>query len=61
MILRNQVEWGLHCCLVLAQLPDEHRASTKDLAAFHGVPKEYLSKALQSLAQAGILEDSLGP
>jgi Rrf2 family protein len=35
--------------------------ATKDLAEFHGVPKEYLSKAMQNLSQAGIVETSLGP
>ena len=61
MILRNQVEWALHCCSALALLPPEKYVPTKDLAEFHGVPKEYLSKALQALAQANILEGTLGP
>lgn len=61
MVLRNQVEWALHCCGVLAGLgPDEYLA-TKDLAEFHGIPKEYLSKALQSLSQAKLVESTLGP
>jgi Rrf2 family protein len=61
MQLKNQVEWALHCCAILAGLPEGKRLSTKDLAEFHGVPKEYLSKALQALSQAGIVEGSLGP
>lgn len=61
MILRNQVEWALHCCTVLASQPPDKYVPTKDLAEFHGVPKEYLSKALQALAQAKILEGTLGP
>ncbi|GHF61442.1 RrF2 family transcriptional regulator [Seohaeicola zhoushanensis] len=61
MQLRNQVEWVLHCCAILAMLPEGARLSTRALAEFHGVPKEYLSKALQSLAQVGIVEGSLGP
>ena len=40
--------------------PDE-TLSTKTLAEFHGVPKEYLSKALQALAQADIIVGTLGP
>lgn len=60
MLLRNQVEWALHCCAILAQYP-EHYMPTKDLAEFHGVPKEYLSKALQALAQAKLIEGTLGP
>src|SRR3954470_19160387 len=61
MILKNQNEWALHCCVLLAGLPPERYLSTKALAEFHAVPKEYLSKALQSLSQAGIVEGTLGP
>lgn len=61
MILRNQVEWALHCCSVLAGVPDGGTLRTKDLADFHGVPKEYLGKALQALSQAGLVEGTLGP
>jgi Rrf2 family protein len=61
MVLRNQVEWALHCCAVLAWLPEGQYLSTKDLAEFHGIPKEYLSKALQALAQAKIVQATLGP
>lgn len=61
MILRNQVEWAIHCCGILAALPEGNYLATKDLAEFHGVPKEYLSKALQALSQAGIVQTTLGP
>lgn len=61
MVLKNQVEWALHCCAILSNLPEGHYLATKDLAEFHGVPKEYLSKALQFLSQAGIVESTLGP
>ena len=61
MILKSQVEWALHCCAILAGLPPDRYLSTKALAEFHGLPKEYLSKALQSLSQAGLVETTLGP
>ena len=61
MQLRAPVEWALHCCAILAGVPGEGRLSARDLAELHGVPKEYLSKALQALSQAGIVEGSLGP
>lgn len=61
MILKSQVEWALHCCAILAGLPENRYLSTKALAEFHGVPKEYLSKALQSLSQAAIVHTTLGP
>ncbi|MFC2254568.1 Rrf2 family transcriptional regulator [Labrys portucalensis] len=61
MILKSQVEWALHCCAILAGLPAGRYLSTKALAEFHGVPKEYLSKALQHLSQAGLVDTTLGP
>jgi Rrf2 family protein len=61
MILRNQVEWALHCCSVLAALEPGQYLATKDLAEFHGVPKEYLAKALQALSAAQLVESTLGP
>jgi Rrf2 family protein len=61
MILKSQVEWALHCCAILAGLPEGRYLSTKALAELHGLPKEYLSKALQSLSQASIVDTTLGP
>ena len=61
MQLKSQVEWALHCCTVLAGLPPGQYLSTKALAEFHGVPKEYLSKALQSVSSAGLVTSTLGP
>lgn len=61
MILKSQVEWALHCCAILAGLPEGRYLSTKALAELHGLPKEYLSKALQSLSQAGLVHTMLGP
>ena len=61
MQLGNQVEWGLHCMELLARAPHDIFIPTKVLAQFHGIPKEYLSKAMQSLALAQLVEGSLGP
>lgn len=61
MELRNQVEWALHCCSILSGIEPGETLATKTLAEFHGVPKEYLSKALQALAQAGLVVGTLGP
>lgn len=61
MVLRNQVEWALHCCAVLSGLGQNETLTTKTLAEFHGVPKEYLSKALQALASANLIVGALGP
>jgi Rrf2 family protein len=59
--LSEGVEWGLHCCVVLAVLPDGAALSTGRLAEFHGVPIAYLAKHLQSMSRAGILVAGTGP
>jgi len=61
MQMKNQVEWALHCCAVLARMPAGRYLGTKALAELHGVPKEYLSKALQALSKADLVEGTLGP
>lgn len=61
MQLGNQVEWALHCCTVLAGLPPGRTLNTASLAEFHGVPKAYLAKALQRLAEAMIVDAVSGP
>lgn len=60
MILGNQIEWALHCMTVMAGLPEDVQVSAKALAEFHGVPKEYLSKSLQLLSQAGLVKSTPG-
>jgi Rrf2 family protein len=56
MQLGEGVEWALHCCSLLAVLPDDRALPASSLAEFHGVPGAYLAKHLQALSQAGILE-----
>ena len=54
------VEWALHCCTLLAVVPDGTALPASRLAEFHGVPAAYLAKHLQALAAAGILESVPG-
>ncbi|MDF3818414.1 Rrf2 family transcriptional regulator [Leptospira sp. 96542] len=61
MILGNQVEWALHCVTALASAERGKLVSSKALSEFHGVPKEYLSKCLQQLSNAGIVKTTTGP
>ena len=61
MKLSDGVEWGLHCCTVLALLPRDGTLSAARLAEFHGVAPAYLAKHLQSLARAGIAVSTPGP
>ena len=61
MKLSDGVEWALHCCVVLAVVPDDGALPAARLAEFHGVPAAYLAKHLQSLSRAGIVESVPGP
>ena len=56
MKLSDGVEWGLHCCTLLAFLPPDGALPAARLAEFHGVPAAYLAKHLQALSRAGIVE-----
>ena len=60
MQLGEGVEWALHCCTLLAVVPDGHTLPAARLAEYHGVPPAYLAKHLQALAQAGIVQSVPG-
>lgn len=50
------VEWGVHCLVLLAAVPEGAAISAARLAEYHGVPGPYLAKHLQSLSRAGIVD-----
>ncbi len=60
MLMSEGVEWGLHCCLVLAWLDDRAPIATARLAQMFELPPEYLKKRLQPLVREGILESTPG-
>jgi Rrf2 family protein len=60
MQLGQGVEWALHCCTVLALVPEDSALPASRLAEYHGVPPAYLAKHLQALARAGIVESVAG-
>lgn len=61
MRLSEGVEWTVHCCVLLATLPDGTCLPGPRLAEFHGVAGPYLAKHLQALTRAGVLESVPGP
>lgn len=61
MKLSEGVEWGLHCGVLLAALPEGAVLSGSALAEFHGVSESYLLKHLQALVRAGVLVSVPGP
>jgi Rrf2 family protein len=61
MRLSDGVEWTVHCCVLLSAVPAGECLSGARLAEFHGVPGPYLTKHLQALTRAGVLESVPGP
>jgi Rrf2 family protein len=61
MRLSEGVEWTVHCCTLLATLPQGTCLPGARLAEFHGVPGPYLTKHLQALTRAGVLDSVPGP
>src|SRR3954471_22381348 len=60
MKIGEGVEWAVHCCTILALLPDGATLPASRLAEYHGVPAAYLAKHLQALSRAGIVESAAG-
>jgi Rrf2 family protein len=61
MRISEGVEWGVHCCTLLAVLAPGQTLPAPKLAEYHGVPPAYLAKHLQSLSRAGLVESVSGP
>lgn len=61
MKMSEGVEWGLHCCLILAWLDDLAPLPIAQLAEVFELPAEYLKKRIQPLAKAGVLQSEPGP
>jgi len=61
MKISEGVEWGMHCCAILALLPPDKALPASRLAEYHGVPPAYLAKHLQALSRSGIVESVAGP
>ena len=59
--MSDGVEWAIHCCTVLAVLPEGDALPAARLAEFHEVPPAYLAKHLQALTGAGITRSVPGP
>jgi len=60
MRLGEGVEWAIHCCTLLAALPEGVALPATRLAEFHEVTPSYLAKHLQALREAGIVSSSAG-
>ena len=61
MRMNEGIEWVIHCCSVLATLPEGTALPARRLADFFDLPGHYLAKHLQSLSQAGLVKSAKGP
>jgi Rrf2 family protein len=61
MRMGQGVEWALHACHLLAELPPGSSLSSGQLAEFFALPAPYLSKHLQALSRAGVTVSVPGP
>ncbi len=61
MKLTEGIEWAIHCCSLLAALPEGTSLPARRLAEFFDLPEHYLAKHLQSLSTAGVLVTIKGP
>ncbi|MEP0190534.1 MAG: Rrf2 family transcriptional regulator [Erythrobacter sp.] len=60
MQLGKGVEWTTHICTILALVPEKRGLSVDALAEFFEVPAAYLSKQMQLLRRAGIVQSVRG-
>lgn len=60
MQLSKGVEWSTHICTILALVPEGKGLSVDALADFFELPGAYLSKQMQLLRRAGIVESVRG-
>lgn len=60
MRMGTGVEWMVHACITLACAPEGTSLQAGALAEFHGLPKAYLTKQLQTLVRSGILRSTPG-
>lgn len=60
MKISEGVEWAIHCCSLLAALPEGARLSKVQLAEFFDLREHYLAKFMQKLSAADIISSTRG-
>ena len=60
VIFSKKCEYGLQGVLYLAAHLEEKVTSSEDISRALGIPKEFISKILQSLTESGIVESKKG-
>jgi len=58
--LTKKADYGLIALKHLAELPEGHAQSAKDIAETYGIPTPLLAKVLQTLARSGLVASHAG-
>jgi len=61
MRMSQGVEWSIHACHLMAELPGDESLSAAQLAEFFDLPEPYLRKHMQALSRAGVTTGTPGP
>lgn len=61
MKMGQGVEWSVHCCALLAVLPESRTLRLEKIAEFYELPVPYLRKHFQALSRAGLVKTTSGP
>jgi Rrf2 family protein len=61
MSLTQTAEYAVRAVLYLARTPDGGRVSAETIATALGAPVNYMSKTLNQLAKAGVVDGARGP
>ncbi len=61
MKMSQGVEWSIHCCALLATLPEGRDLKLEKIAEYYALPVPYLRKHFQALSRAGLVKTTPGP
>jgi Rrf2 family protein len=61
MKMGQGVEWSIHCCALLAALPEGASLRLEKIAEYYELPIPYLRKHFQAMSKAGIVHAVSGP
>lgn len=61
VVISHSGQYGIRALVYLAQVGTEANVTSAEVAAATGLPRNYLTKILNTLVQAGILESTRGP
>lgn len=61
MKMSQGIEWAIHCCALLAVVPEGRALRIEKVAEFYDLPIPYLRKHFQALSRGGVVKTTPGP